>query len=507
LSTQRYRFSHRHTANFFILAPSPLATISCPAQNEDGASYLWQEGFMKMTRRTTTLGCLSLLGGASFSTFTQAEWGELNLSEGLEDFWLATDAYIYGYPLVTVEMTRRVVTNVAKPEGTRGPMGQLIKLREYPNASFRDVTAPNADTLYTTAFFDVGKEPWVLSIPDMKDRYYLFPMLDGWTTVFQVPGKRTTGGAAQTYAITGPGWKGSLPQGVREYKSPTNIVWLIGRTYCTGTPDDYKAVHELQDQTKLVPLSTYGKPYTPPEGKVDPSIDMKTAVRDQVNRLDAKEYFTLLAQLMKANPPAGADAPEVARFAKIGLVPGQDFDASKLNADFVKRIPQVGFDRIMLQAKVNKAIKDDNGWVYDTETGIYGTNYLNRALVTAVGLGANRVQDAIYPFSQKDAEGKPYDGANRYVMHFLRGQLPPVRGFWSVTMYDSQYFFVNNPLNRYSISPRQNLKTNPDGSTDLYIQKDSPGPDKESNWLPAPAGKFILMLRMYWPNETRVETH
>jgi hypothetical protein len=458
--------------------------------------------FMNITRRTATLGCLSVLGGVSLSTLARTEWGELNLGEGLEDFWLATDAYVYGYPLVTVEMTRRVVTNVVKPEGTRAPVGQLIKLREYPNASFRDVTAPNADTLYTTAFFDVGNEPWVLSIPDMKDRYYLFPMLDGWTTVFQVPGKRTTGGAAQICAITGPSWKGSLPQGVREYKSPTNIVWLIGRTYCTGTPDDYKAVHELQDQTKLVPLSTYGKPYTPPEGKVDPSIDMKTAVRDQVNRLDAKEYFTLLAQLMKANPPAGADAPEVARFAKIGLVPGQDFDASKLNADFVKRIPQVGFDRIMLQAKVNKAIKDDNGWVYDTETGIYGTNYLNRALVTAVGLGANRVQDAIYPFSQKDAEGKPYDGANRYVMHFLRGQLPPVRGFWSVTMYDSQYFFVNNPLNRYSISPRQNLKTNPDGSTDLYIQKDSPGPDKESNWLPAPAGKFILMLRMYWPNET-----
>ena len=136
-----------------------------------------------------------------------------------------------------------------------------------------------------------------------------------------------------------------------------------------------------------------------------------------------------------------------------------------------------------------------------TETGIYGTNYLNRAVVTAIGLGANRVQDAIYPFSQKNAEGKPYDGANKYVMHFPRRQLPPVRGFWSVTMYDSQYYFVNNPLNRYSISPRQNLKTNPDGSTDLYLQKDSPGPDKESNWLPAPTGKFILMLRMYWPNE------
>src|SRR5262249_29615599 len=135
---------------------------------------------MNLTRRTATVGGLSLLGTTSLSTLARADWGELNLSEGLEDFWLATDAYIYGYPLVTVEMTRRVATNVAKLEATRGPMGQLIKFREYPNASYRDVTAPNADTLYVSAFFDVGNEPWVLSIPDMKDRYFLFPMLDGW---------------------------------------------------------------------------------------------------------------------------------------------------------------------------------------------------------------------------------------------------------------------------------------------------------------------------------------
>jgi hypothetical protein len=450
-----------------------------------------------------TVGGLSLLAGASVSTLARAEWGELNLGEGLEDFWLATDAYVFGYPLVTMEMTRRVITNVARPEGTKAPMGQLIKLREYPNASFRDVTAPNADTLYTTAFLDVGDEPWVLSIPDMKGRYFLFPMLDGWTTVFQVPGKRTTGTGAQTYAITGPGWKGTLPQGVREYKSPTNIVWLLGRIYCMGTPEDYKAVHELQDQCKLVPLSSYGKTYTPAEGRVDPSIDTKTAVRDQVNRMDAKAYFTLLAQLMKANPPTAADVPEVSRFARIGLVPGKDFDASKLTADFVKRIPEVGFDRIMAQFKLNKDVKEVNGWGFTTKTGIYGTDYLMRALVTAIGLGANRPQDAVYPTSLKDPEGKAYDGANRYVMHFPRRQLPPVGGFWSVTMYNDKYFFVDNPLNRYSISARQNLKANPDGSTDLYIQNDSPGPDKESNWLPAPAGKFVLMLRMYWPNENR----
>jgi hypothetical protein len=457
---------------------------------------------MDITRRNAALGGLSLFASTALATPTLAELGSfLGIGEGIEDFWLASDAYIYGYPLVTMEMTRRVMTNVAKPEGTRAPMGQFVKARSYPDASFRDVTAPNADTLYTTAWIDVGKEPWVLSIPDMKDRYFLFPMLDGWTTVFQVPGKRTTGTKAQTYAITGPGWKGTLPAGVKEYKSPTNIVWLLGRIYCTGTPEDYKAVHAAQDECKLVPLSSYGKPYTPAAGTVDAAQDMKTAVREQVNRMSADEYFTLLCKLMKDNPPVAADAPALKKFEQIGIVPGKDFDASKLKADLKKRIPEVSQDRIMLQFKINPAIRNDNGFAFTTKTGIYGTDYLMRALITAIGLGANRPQDAVYPTSQKDGEDKSYDGANKYVMRFAKGQLPPVRGFWSLTMYDENYFFVANPINRYSISPRQSLKTNPDGSTDLYIQNESPGKDKESNWLPAPKGKFILMLRMYWPNE------
>ncbi|MFO1086138.1 MAG: DUF1254 domain-containing protein [Reyranellaceae bacterium] len=456
-----------------------------------------------ITRRFATVGGLSLLVSTSIAALASANTGgEFHLGEGIEDFWLATDAYIYGYPLVTMEMTRRVMTNVASPEATRAPMGHLVRLRQYPDASYRDVTAPNADTLYTTGWIDVGAEPWVLSLPDMKGRYYLFPMLDGWTSVFRVPGKRTTGTGAQTYAITGPGWKGTLPAGVKEYKSPTNMVWLLGRIYCTGTPEDYKAVHEIQDECRLVPLSSYGKPYTAPPGKVDPSIDMKTAVRDQVNRMDAKEYFTLLAQLMKTNPPAAADAPALARFAKIGLVPGQDFDAGKLSADVAKRVPPLAFDRIMLQFKINKDVQHINGWNFTTKTGVYGTDYLMRALVTAIGLGANRPQDAVYPTSLKDADDNDYVGAAKYVIHFERGQTPPSEGFWSITMYDANYFFVANPINRYSISPRQALKTNPDGSTDIYVQKDSPGADKEPNWLPAPAGKFILMLRMYWPDES-----
>jgi hypothetical protein len=460
---------------------------------------------MKVTRRTASIGALGLLAASSLSPAHALDDPLLDPFEGKSDFWLAVEAYIYGYPLVTMEMTRRVITNVAKVAGTKGPMGQIIKLREYPNASFTDVTAPNADTLYTTAFVDVGKEPWVFSIPEMKDRYYLFPMLDGWTTVFQVPGKRTTGGEPQTYAITGPGWEGKLPDGVTEYKSPTSIVWILGRIYCTGTPEDYKAVHELQDQCNLVPLSSYGKDWKPSVGKVDPKIDMKTAVREQVNRMDAVEYFTLLSELMKTNPPTAEDAPMVDKMAEIGIVPGKDFDKSKLDAHFVKRVPEIAFARIMLHFKFSDGdIADINGWGYTTKTGIYGTNYLQRALITAIGLGANRPEDAIYPTSTKSKDGlfsRAYAGSEDYVLTFPKGQTPPVKGFWSITMYNEKYFFVDNPINRYSISARQDLKPNADGSIDIYIQNKSPGADKESNWLPAPKGKFILMMRLYWPDD------
>lgn len=416
---------------------------------------------------------------------------------------LGTEAYIYGYPLVTMEMTRRVITNVAAPKGTYAPVNQFANLREYPNASFKDVTAPNADTLYSSAFLDLSKEPYVLSLPDENDRYYLMPMLSGWTNVFEVPGKRTTGTGAQTYAITGPGWSGTLPDGVKEIKAPTNIVWILGRTYCTGTPEDYKAVHAIQDQYKLVPLSSYGKPYTPPAGEVDPSIDMKTPVRDQVNALDAGAYFKLLAELMKTNPPAPGDAPMIEKMAQIGIVPGQDFDIAKLDPAVAKGLggaPKAAQEMIMAAAE--KPGKLENGWAVLTDLGSYDTNYLLRAVVTAIGLGANLPQDAVYPKTQIDNEGNALNGANIYVITFPKGQTPPVKGFWSLTMYDAQYFFVDNPLNRYTLSPRNDLKYNEDGSLDLYIQNASPGPELESNWLPAPKGDFILMMRLYWPNET-----
>ena len=415
----------------------------------------------------------------------------------------AIDAYIYGYPLITMEMTRRVLTNVAAPTGAKGaPMGQITNVREYPDAKFRAVTAPNADTLYSLAFVDVGAEPYLLIIPEEDGRYFLMPMLSAWTNVFAVPGTRTTGTGPQSYFIVGPGWSGTVPAGAKMIQAPTSFIWIIGRTYCTGTPEDYKAVHAIQDGYKLTPASALGKPYTPPPGRVDPDIDTKTAVRDQVNRMDAAAYFNLLAALMKDNPPSLGDGVEVAKMASFGIVPGQTFDPGKLAPDArraVEKAPEQALVRIMGHLK--DAGRSINGWTFTDNGGDYGKDHLQRALIAAFGLGCNLPQDAIYPVCKVDGAGRGLNGASKYVMQFQAGELPPVNGFWSLTMYDEGYFFVDNPINRYTVSPRNNLQANPDGSIDLFIQNDSPGAAREMNWLPAPKGPFILLLRNYWPKD------
>lgn len=417
---------------------------------------------------------------------------------------IGIDAYVYGYPLVTTEMTRRVMTNVSAASAMRAPMGQFANMRRFPTPEDRDVTMPNADTLDSTAWLDLSREPYVLFIPDMRGRYYIMPLLDAWTNVFQVPGERTTGTGPQKYAITGPGWKGSLPAGVVEYRSPTNIVWILGRIYSTGTPGDYDAVRKIQDQLALVPLSAYGKESLPlAPVTVDPTIDMKTPVREQVDKMNMTAYFSLLSKAFEKNPPLPSDTAMIERIAKIGIVPGQDFDVSKLPAGIriaLKAVPKLAHAKIM--AHVKDAGAFENAWVVTTRAGQYGTEYLQRATIAAIGLGANRPQDAVYSISEKDREGHDYSGYHKYVIHFEKGMEPPVKAFWSLTMYDDKYFFVTNRLNRYALGTHDKLVTNPDGSVDIYLQRDDPGGTKEANWLPAPPGEFIPMMRLYWPNET-----
>lgn len=413
---------------------------------------------------------------------------------------IAREAYIYAYPLVLMEITRRVGTNVEAPTGLNAPINQLAHAREFPDATFTIVVRPNADTLYTALTYDVTKEPLVISIPDSGGRYYLTPWLDYWTDVFTVPGSRTTGTGPLTYAIVGPKWKGTLPEGVKEYRSPTGSGLLIGRTQTNGKAD-YEAVRKFQDGMKAVPLSSHGKPYTPPKGQVDPKLDM-TAPPDQVDKMDAETFFALFAELIKDNPPHANDYPILDRMKRVGIEPGKGFalaSAPKEIQDALNAAPETALKQI--KASFTQSGSRANGWRTNlTAIGTYGADYLHRAGVAYAGLGANVVEDAIYPTVFADESGEPLASDRRYVVHFDKGQVPPARAFWSLTMYDDRQLFTENAINRFAIGDRDPLKFNPDGSLDLYIQRDSPGDARKPNWLPSPKnGQFTMNLRLYWP--------
>jgi hypothetical protein len=416
---------------------------------------------------------------------------------------IAVEAYVFGYPLVLMDVTRRVMTAVPKPEAHKAPENQFLHIREFPDHTMTDVVSPNADTLYSTAWLDLSKEPMILSVPDVGGRYYLMEMLDAWTNVFASPGTRTTGNGRGDFAIVGPQWKGKAPAGVKEIKSPTNMAWLIGRTQTNGK-GDYAAVRAIQDQYKLTPLSAWGKDYKPPDNApVSPGIDVKTPPDEQVAKMDAATFFARLNALMKDNPPANADASAVNSYAAIGVAPGTPFDLKSLDPAVAKSVEgsvQTAQAKIMAEARKPHG-KKVNGWDVMTNLGRYGTDYLFRSVIALVGLGANLPEDAIYPHATEDTDGQPLNGANRYLIHFPNGQLPPVNAFWSLSMYNSKQFFAQNPINRYAIGDRDRLKFNDDGSLTINIQRESPGKEKESNWLPAPKDSFNVFMRLYWPKK------
>jgi len=415
------------------------------------------------------------------------------------------DAYIFGYPLVVMNASKRVMTNVEKASNEGGrvaaPVNQLISANFFPDDKFRDVVRANNDTYYTSAWLELN-EPFVLKLPNTNGRYYLFPMLDAWTNVFFSPGKRTTGTDAQTHLITPPGWTGEVPIGMQQVKSPTHTVWIIGRTQVNNAHDGATTVKQIQENYQLIPLSAYGKAYSSPAGKIDPGIPKK-APNDIVTDMFISDYFMLLNKLMVDNPPAVADSDFLKKLVPLGIAPGASFDASMFSQavqDSLKTIPAWA-KNYMSQSGLSY-IKPVNGWSVGKGLGSYGTDYMFRAIVAYNGLGANLDADAIYPASSTDADGEVYDGSkHKYVLHFDKGETPPSNAFWSLTMYNSEGFLCANPINRFAIGDRNPLKKNANGSVDIYIQKDNPGKDKEDNWLPAPGGSFNLLLRIYWPRE------
>lgn len=454
-----------------------------------------------------SIRCLALVLFGAISLSAMPASGAPSTDEAVNT---ALDAYIYGYSLLTTDVTRVQGSNVASPNPAKlsAPVGQFGNAKKYPPADYRGVSAPNADTLYSLAWVDLS-EPQVFSHPDMGKRFYLFEMTDLWMTDFNDPGQRTAGGKAQNYLLTGPGWSGTVPAGMKQIKCATRYMVILGRTYADGTDKDYAIVNALQAQYKITPLSAWGKPYTPQAPPVDPNppYSMTESPQKAILALGTAGYFNRMAQLMcKDAPAAPEDAPMLAKMATIGIEPCKPFDISKFDAatqTALNDIPQAALKKI----EANKAGlgKVENTWVVTVGLGVYGTNYLKRAVVAAFGWPANLEHDAVYPFTEVDSTGKPLTGANNYTLTFEKGKTPPVNGFWSITMYEVEsdgWWFTPNPLNKFTVSPRNNLKYNADGSLTLYFQNQSPGADKEANWLPAPKGAFIPMLRMYWPKDT-----
>jgi hypothetical protein len=412
----------------------------------------------------------------------------------------AADAYVYFYPLVTMDITRKQMVNVERPEGFHSPMNTFLNMPAYPTADMRVVVRPNFDTLYSSAWLDLTREPVVVSAPNTDGRFYLLPMLDMWSDVFASPGWRTTGTQAGNFLLTPPGWTGTVPADMSQIKAPTPYVWVIGRTKTDG-PSDYEAVHKIQAGYQITPLSRWGKPAEKVVGKVDPKVDMKTPPKILVDTMSGEKYFTYAAELLKVNPPHLTDQPILAQLKRLGLEPGKSLNFAALDP-LVQRAMQAAPEtgQQLMKWKVATLARVANGWSMNTDTmGVYGNYYLKRAIVAQVGLGANLPEDAIYPLNLGDEAGRPLTGPNKYLLHFTKDSLPPVDAFWSVTLYDAEGFQVANPLNRFAVSSWMPFKYNPDGSLDLYFQKESPGTDKEANWLPAPQGHFNLTMRLYAP--------
>lgn len=414
---------------------------------------------------------------------------------------LAAEVYVFAYPMVVTALTR---------EGNQADgLNTFRHTRTIPDAATVDTANPNADFLYSQAWLDLASGPVFLSVPDTRGRYYLLALLDAWTNVAASIGKRTTTTEKREFAIVGPRWKGKLPEGVVEVRSPTELAWIFGRT-AVGGKADLAAATKLQDQFRLKAAATGGKRDAKAAAAASAPTASTLAPREQIAQMDAATFFTRVAMLLPGNPLAKDDAPMAEKIQKLGLVAGQPFDATKLDPvsrSSVEEGAKSALNAIATAAKGSGSADIRNGWRVDRALGRWGTEYGRRAVAAWIGLGLNAPEDAIFMSTPLDGAGHRLDGANRYVLHFDAGKLPPADGFWSLSLYNAEQRFVANPASRFHLGSEDRLTMNPDGSLDIHIQKDNPGKGKDTNWLPAPAGSFNVILRIYWPKQEVIDGH
>ena len=415
---------------------------------------------------------------------------------------LASEIWVFAFPLVLTDVTRDV-QNAGLPQNT------FKHRRTVPDASTTDIVNPNADFLYSQAWLDLSKGPVVLTVPDTKGRYYLLALLDAYTNVAASIGKRTTGSEKRQFAIVGPHYKGAVPEGTSEVKSPTDLAWIFGRTAVNDKADAGNAT-KLQDQYKLTEpaAAAKGKSAKGAAPAAAAPVDTKTPPREQVAAMNAATFFTRVAMLLPANPPAKEDAPMLDKMKKLGLEPGKPFDTAKLDpvtAQSLEEGLKAAIDAVSTASKGLSGGDIRNGWRFDRALGRWGTEYGRRAVAAWNGIGVNAPEDALFMNTYLDGAGHKLDGANAYVLHFDANQIPPVEGFWSLSLYDDKGRFVPNALGRNNLASTDRLRQNADGSLDIYIANANPGGDKQGNWLPAPKGPFTLILRLYWPKQDAID--
>ena len=445
--------------------------------------------FAKASRRWALVLGAILLSFASVLSFFYAK---------SEHIILGAEAYIFGYPLVMMDLTR---TNSAI---NLGPENQLRRVRKFPDASFKEVVRPNVDTLYTTAFIDMAQGPWVFEMAPNQQRYEVMPFMDAWTNVFAAPGTRSTGTAGGRYLLVGPQWTGPTPTGLTLLRSPTQMVWLIGRTQTNGEAD-YALVHQLQEGLQLRHLTEWSTGTKEAQPAWQAPLLKPVPPIVQMERMPTEEFFNKLALLMVTNPPSAADGTMLTKLARLGLTPGQTIQWTLLDRW------GLSLGRWIADWKVSQELKKPRDLVKGWSTppailGHYGTSYNIRAVVAKVGLGANLPEDALYPSTRVDSAGLPLDGRHRYRLHFKANALPPVNAFWSVTAYGVDDFLIENPIHRHALADRDALAYNPDGSLDLWIQSTPPQGAAKRNWLPVKNdASFLLNARLYWPKTAALQ--
>jgi len=410
-------------------------------------------------------------------------------------------SYVYGFPLVLMDVTNGVLTATPKAGEYKAPINQFFRIRTYVSPDFKDVVRISRNSLWSVAVLDLEKEPVVISHPDTGGRFVVVQMMNMWTDDFGSVGSRTTGSGSGKFLIAGPKWSGTAPTDIKDiYKCATRYAWVLVQI-SAKSPEEFPAINAIQDQLKVTPLSAWGRPYMPPDNvPVDPAVDTTSTPFDQVRLMDAATFFNRLAHVMKDNPPYATDSSMQEKLRKLGVEPGKDFDASRVDPNVLKGLNRVPAQIWNTLASAPYQMKGVNGWLLPLNLGRYGNDYNTRAFIAYVGLGALTSDDAIYPSVFVDADGNPLLGTHKYTMHFPKGEiLPSKAGVWSISQY-RENFYVHNPIERYSILPSMPIKYNEDGSLDIYLQAQSPGADKESNWLPLPlSGPVNLTIRVYQP--------